>query len=196
MKHFLKTFIKFIHNYLPATIILLTIYACAGLSSIYNYDYPLTKQAVNSKTTGLKLNLPAGWRLVDANDSEFIDLWLVDDSDEASINLLPVSGIIKTNAREKDSARKVKEYYLSFVKANSPNFILVREETFEVGPDKFLAIEYNSNGILKRDVIFQKGEKFFVLSAFSVTNKNSEQIFSVQNSILKSISLSNGSNKK
>ena len=170
--------------------------SCAGLSSIYNYDYPLTRQTAVSKTTGLVLNLPSGWRQVDANDTEFIDLLIVDDANDESISLTPISGIINTNARENDGLSKVKEYYLAFVEANSSDYKFLREEAFEISAGKFLAVEYSSKFINKRDVIFERGEKFFVLSAFSMTNSNIQQIFSVQNSILKSINISNGSSRK
>lgn len=177
-------------NHLHTTIVLAAIIllqGCAGLSSIYDYDYPLTSRSAKSKTTGLQIKLPQGWREVDANGQEFIDLWLVNKANDASISLTPLNTEMQINSRTETDLSIIKNLYLSFLKAGEGDLDIIREEYFAIGPNKYEAIEYNLNNGIKRDILFSRNDNYYILSAVSSGKYSNEKLFSIQNSVLTSI---------
>ena len=74
------------------------------------------------------MRVPQGWREVDNNDDGFIDLWLVNTSDDASIVLTPVNSELQINSRIKSDLDVIKDFYLSYVKASNKNIIVGRRK--------------------------------------------------------------------
>ncbi len=183
----LKNFIRCCSGFLLIIIITLQLNSCASLSSIYDNDYPLTSRTVKSKTTGLTLRVPQGWREVDNNDDGFIDLWLVNSTNDASIVLTPFNSEAQLNSRVKSDLDVIKDFYLSYINASHKKIIIRQEEVFEHAQNKFEAIEYENSGGYKRDVIFRSGNSYHVLTAYSSGNYSKEELFGIQNSILTSI---------
>lgn len=171
----------------PLIIGLIFLGGCSSLNSIYDNDYPLTALISKSETTGISLNIPQGWRKVDANDSGFIDLWLVNESNDASIILTPLSTTVKFNSRTQTDIAILKDLYLSYIYAGIKNTKVIKEELFEIGLNKFMAVEYSKSGIIQRDVIFIINNNYFILSASAQPSNNPEKIFLIQNSVLTSI---------
>lgn len=81
---------KKILKYLFFSLLILILSHCSSKYSQSNIDNILTSKRAVSKTSGLSFQIPKGWHQVDANDSTFIDLWLVEDNFNASISLMPI----------------------------------------------------------------------------------------------------------
>lgn len=170
----------------------LILYSCSpSLNSIYKFDYPLTQQSAFSKTTNISVKLPDGWFTAEDNECKCIDLWLIRNDYQQSLNFSSIhvdeatrknilqNGIEKLAALSKISIKaKLGKYFKGFF----------NDEVFELNGKRFSAYEYeNTEGIINRVVLFEHKNNFYELTAISKETGNYEQLWGIQNTVLTSL---------
>jgi len=63
---------------------------CTSRYSQKEADKILSTERVSAKTSPISFLMPQGWRVIDANDSTFIDLWLINDDYNSSLSVIPL----------------------------------------------------------------------------------------------------------
>lgn len=159
--------------------------------SIYDLNYQLTEKIAKSIYGDLSVQIPKGWFLAENNEDKSTDIWLVKDSYSASIKF----SLINLN---EDAKRIFTDHSLQKIVAINKSLLKIKlgkqfkgfthEEEFEINGKKFIAFEYiNENSFPVRVIVFNHQNKFYEVAAFAKTLEELNEVFMVQNSILKTI---------
>lgn len=167
------------------------IQSCAGISSIYKFDYPLTSEIAKAKSSSLSVKIPKGWSAVDDNECKCTDLWLVKDDYSATLNfvILNLDSLTTVEIRN-DNINSLVQLSKAFVKAKCGNEFkgFTNDESFEINKNKFAAYQYVDEKMRNiRVIIFKSGRQYYELSAIPVKIKNLSDLYNTQNSLLASI---------
>ena len=152
-------------KYLFFSLLLLILTNCSSKYSQSNINELFTSERVVSKTSGLSFQIPKGWHQVDANDSTFIDLWLVEDDFNASISLMPIHTNMKI---ETTNLYDFFEYSKVLNKVKYDNNIEIKSEDKPTVINEALAAVYNfttSQDQFFRVIVFQLKSNFYELTA-------------------------------
>lgn len=172
--------------------ILIFIQSCGGISSIYNFNYPLTSETAKTKSSELSLKIPIGWSAIEDNECKCTDLWLVKDDYSATLNFVTLNlDSVTTNDIRNDEINSLVQLSKAYVKAKHGNEFkgFTNDEIFEINKNKFAAYQYMDEKMRNiRVIILKSGKKYYELSAIPVKTKNLTDLFSTQNSVLTSIS--------
>ncbi len=165
--------------------------ACSsGLSSIYNFDYPLTKTTAKSTSGNLNAQIPVGWFVAEDNENNTTDLWLIKDDYSATIKFVFISlNEEMTKSSGKDVISRIVELNKVLIKSKYGKSFkgFTNEEQFGDSP-AFSAYQYlDDKNIPVRVVVFNIGSNYFESTAFGINSTNPAEIFKAQNSILASI---------
>lgn len=178
-------------KYLSIIIFVFMISCGGGIASIYQRDYPLSKEMAYSKTSNLYVNLPSGWFSAEDNEYNRTDLWIVKNDYSESITFRKMN-LDETVQKEIDGngLDKITFYSKTFTKVklgkDFSNFS--NEEVFEMNGKTFAAYEYlNKNHIPVRVVVFRQYDKYYESEAISKTSGNVQELFKIQNSVLSTI---------
>ena len=167
------------------------IQSCSGISSIYNFNYPLTSETAKAKSSELSVKIPKGWSAIEDNDCKCTDLWLVKDDYSATLNFVTLNlDSSTTNDIRNDEINSLVQFSKAFVQAKYGNEFkgFTNEELFEINKNKFAAYQYIDEKIRNiRVIILKSGKKYYELSAIPVKTKNLTELFNTQNTILTSI---------
>jgi len=162
----------------------------SGLSSIYDFDYPLSKAYTKSISGNLNIQVPQGWFVAHDNENNTVDLWLVKDDYSATIKFVSISFNLEA------AKSLVNDDLLSFVELNK---VLVKSKlgksfkgfTYEEqfgNSTTFFAYQYSdAENQLVRTVVFNVNQQFYESTAFALKSENHSEIFKAQNSVLASI---------
>ncbi|MCK5087672.1 MAG: hypothetical protein KAQ90_09125 [Melioribacteraceae bacterium] len=175
-------------------LLLLTLANCSSKYSQSNIDELFTPERAVSKTSGLSVQIPKGWHQVDANDSTFIDLWLVEDNFNASISLLPIHTNMKI---ETTNLYDYFEYSKVLNKVKYDNNIEISSEDKPYVINDALAAVYNfttTQNQYYRVIVFQLNNNFYELTALlderlSQNNISKDELARIQDYLLASIKI-------
>jgi hypothetical protein len=173
-------------------LLILIISSCASKTAKYNSEYALTKRKIVSDKTSLQVNLPVGWFATEPDAETLIDLWLIKDDYSASIIFLPINFDDETFPDDQFTIENV----FDLVKLKSEaegNMIVSPKDSLVIDKTTILAFEFtNIRQEQFRTIVFKSGGNYFQCTA-GVLNKAASvpEIFSVQNSVLKSAVISN-----
>ncbi len=178
-------------------LILLSACASSTSTSIYNFDYPLTNQTVQSQYMDLSVNVPLNWFAVEDNECDCIDLLLINKERNTSIKFIPIN-IDSTAAgmNEKLTLKDVLGISKKFRQAALGNkfHLIGDDEFFEVNSFSAASYKYaDENGIIKRIVVFLCSGKYFESIAGYLTKESNsseealKELFRIQNSVLNSV---------
>ncbi len=182
----LNRMIKNLHIYFS---MLFLFTCCAGVHSIYENNFPLSNKSITSSIGRYSINIPNGWREIEANGEAFADIWIVNESDELSIIFTPVTANIalsEVRGKQSNNLEPLLHIYIeSLFKDKSVNKFY---EEFELAQISFKAIEIRINDERERFVIFKQNNSYSIVRAVANSkNPNYEYLFKVQNSVLASI---------
>lgn len=165
--------------------------ACSsGLTSIYDFDYPITKTRAKSISGNLNAQIPVGWFVAEDNENNITDLWIIKDDYSATIKFVSISlneKMMKSSAE--DILSRIVELNKILIKSKYGKSFkgFTNEEQFGDSP-VFYAYQYlDDKNIPVRVVVFNLGANYFESKALGVNSVNPTEIFKAQNSILASI---------
>ncbi len=194
-KKFFSTIIFFPRSFflLPFVILIAFFFLkCSSApASIYNSDFPLTKENAKSRTSKLAVNIPQGWFAAEENENNLIELWLIKDDYSATLNFVPLN-LDSTSVKDAavDELNRAASLSQSFKKIKYGKSIqkFFNRENFEINGKKYSAYEYQpENKEVIRVAIFKFQNKFYELSAVPVKKIDLKELFRIQNSVLSSI---------
>ena len=172
---------------------ILTIFSsCSGgLSSVYNFDYPLTEKTVKSNSSLVEVKIPLGWFVAEDNEHNSTDLWLVKDDYSATIKFILISfndyGSRSTPVNQLEKVVSLTKIMIKtkFGKAFKG---FTNEEVIEDGTLRYYAFQYaDDKNFPVRTIIFKSDSKYCEVTAYPLAPSNFAEIFNAQNSLLASI---------
>lgn len=188
-----------IKNILAFSIVLtasIVFYSCSAGKSASEYQSLLTNDAVKSRSTEMKVKIPAGWFSAVDNENNLIDLWLIKEDHSAVLSFMAINPD-ETAIKEAggDPVAAAVKYSKAFRKTSPGNRIepVGDDEIFDIGSGSFTAYKYkNKTGALVRVVLFKYKGKIFEFTASPSPSSDlkpslSEELFLTQNAVLSSI---------
>ena len=179
---------------IPTVVIsFIILFSCSGPSSLYKFDTELTSDKANSKTTDLSVSIPRGWFTAEDNHDKKIDLWLIKDDYSATISFVRINPDKESlTGSKRNGIKKIKEYSILNNKLiQRDKFIdLLKNETFELNDREIEVYQFTGSKYLYRTAVFPYENVYYECIASikpDVSQENIAQIFSTQNSVLKSI---------
>ena len=160
---------------------------CSSKTIKYESDAALTRRAVNSRYTDLRVFIPKGWFPTEAQMDNFIDIWLTRDDYAASMIFLTVNIENSDFNTDNISLDRIFELVKAKTEAEGNSIINPREKLI-FSEKSLLAFEYtNPKEELLRTVIFPFNGVFYECRAIVLNSEAApSEIFNVQNSVLKS----------
>ncbi len=144
-------------------------------------DMYLTKERVKAKTSPISFRIPQGWRVIDANDEAFIDLWIVRNDMNVSLSLLPI--------HSNSSSFSLKKSYESSILLRETKFQnnikIVKEEPLQLNNSEVLFYQYSIDGKEYRVALFEHNEKFYELTLYG-NNSNIKIEYFIQELVISS----------
>ncbi|MCF6269470.1 MAG: hypothetical protein L3J41_07160 [Melioribacteraceae bacterium] len=144
-------------------------------------DMYLTRERVKAKTSPISFRIPQGWRVVDANNEAFIDLWILRNDMNVSLSLLPLHS-------NSTSQALIKSYNASvlLLQAKHKNSIkIMNEEPLQLNNSKVLFYNYKINEKEYRIAIFKHNQKFYELTLYG-NNANIKIEYFIQELLISS----------
>ena len=136
-------------------------------------DMYLTKERVKAKTSPISFRIPQGWRVVDANNDAFIDLWIVRNDMNVSLSLLPI--------HSNSSSFSLKQSYESSILLSQTKFKnkieIEKEESLKLNNSDVLFYNYKTGGNEYRVALFQNDDKFYELTLYGNNSKINNEFF-------------------
>jgi hypothetical protein len=162
-----------------------------SLSSIYDFDYPLTAAIAKSNSSQLQIQIPRGWIIAEDNAYKTSDIWLVKEDYSATIKFEKVSLDEETiKSFSENELGKIAELNKTLVKAKFGKTFggFTNEEIFGNTARTFSAYQYSDDkGQQIRTVLFKNNSQFYEVTAFALKSANPAEIFKAQNSMLASV---------
>jgi len=176
-------------KYLALLISIIIFNHCSSRYSQTEVDQILTPERAFSKTSPISIRIPFGWREIDANDSTFIDLWLISDDYKSSLSLIPLHS---------DNAKRSFSHWISVSKlSNKMKFknmklVMSDEEIVKINEIDCHFYNFRDNDSFYRISIFQFEENYFELTALenNISNDTSSKLQllnQIQNAVIGSI---------
>lgn len=174
----------------------LLLFSCSSGKSLSEYQALLTREAAKSKSTEMKVKVPAGWFTALDNENNLIDLWLIKDDYSAMLNFAfinPDETAVKesggnTLAAAIKYSKKFKQVALK------KELELIGEEEFsEIGHNTIGTYKYkNGAGAIVRVALFMYKDRIYELTAAPAPKTDlksfpSEELFLIQDAVLSSI---------
>ncbi|VAX22452.1 hypothetical protein MNBD_IGNAVI01-1056 [hydrothermal vent metagenome] len=158
---------------LISTVFLLS--QCTSRYTQKDVEQLLSTERVTANTSDISILIPNGWHTIEANDSLFIDLWLVSKDYNSSLSLIPLhSENNKQSFSEWTSVSKL---------SNKMKFKKDKIEIVDDGDDVINGIQTSSyyfkvNNTLHRITIFNFKNKFYELTALdkAINHNKASQI--------------------
>lgn len=174
----------------------LLLFSCSSGKSLSEYQALLTREAAKSKSTEMKVKVPAGWFTALDNENNLIDLWLIKDDYSAMLNFALIN---LDEAAVKESAGNTLAAAIKYSKkfkqaALKKELELVGEDEFgEIGSNTIVTYKCkNGAGAIVRVALFLYKDRIFELTAApapktDLKSFSSEELFLVQDAVLSSI---------
>jgi len=122
----------------------------------------LSTERVTANTSDISVLAPKGWRTIEANDSSFVDLWLVSEDYNTSLSIIPLHGKKnKQSLTEWNSISKLSNK----MKFKKDNIEIVDDGNNEINGIQTVSYYFKTNDALHRITIFKFNGKFYELTA-------------------------------
>lgn len=144
----------------------------------------LSLSYTRAKTSPISLQIPIGWREIYANDSTFIDLWLVSEDFKSSLSLIPL------NSENKDQSLDEWEVISKLsnkMKFNDSGVEFIDEDSIEINNRAIAVYNFKHKDHYYRVCIFNHQKKYYELTALEEKEDYHTIISDIQNSVLASI---------
>lgn len=175
-------------GFLVNSLIIISIFFLTQCTSRYTQTSPkqemLSQTYAKAKTSPISLQIPIGWREIDANDSTFIDLWLVSDDYKSSLSLIPLHS--KNSDQSLDEWKTISKLS-NKMKFRSDNVEINDEENIELNFNDISFYNFTTHTKYYRVAIFQFKEKYYELTALSNQKSENSNIVYIQNSVINTI---------
>ncbi len=136
---------------------------CTSRYSQKDAEQILSMERVHAKTSDISFLAPKGWRVVEANDSSFVDLWLVNKDYNASLSLIPLhSKSNKQNLSDWISVSKLSNK----MKFKKDNIEIVDDGNEEINGIATSSYYFKTNNALYRVTVFYFKNRFYELTGF------------------------------
>lgn len=163
----------------------------SSVTTTNDFDYPLTNEIAESKTTRLSVKIPQGWFTATDNECNCIDLWLIKDDYSETLNFVSLN--LDTKSRREPGSdglsaalQASKDFKIAKYGKSLKGF--TDEKHFDLNKKQFAAYQYIDDAERNiRVVVFEYGSKFYEVSAISLKTKNLSELYKIQNSVLSSI---------
>ncbi len=144
---------------------------CTSRYSQKDADKILSTERVSAKTSPISFLIPQGWRVIDANDSTFIDLWLITDDYNSSLSLIPLhSEKNKQSLSEWVSVSKLSNK----MKFKNEKIKIVDDDNDEINGISTASYYFKNNNSLHRITIFKFHGKYYELTGLDKDLTRSE----------------------
>ncbi|MCX7876436.1 MAG: hypothetical protein N2321_09765 [Melioribacteraceae bacterium] len=174
-------------------ICLIQLTKCSSSNSIYDSNEKLSNDYVISKHSSLKLQIPIGWFKAEEEQENNFDFWLVKNDYTATIKLfiINLSDELKNDSLKTD-VKSIAEIEMDLIrnkfKNNFKGFNNI--EKFSLNDKICFAFEFlDEHSNPTRIIIFKYQNQFYEVSASTKNISTQQEIFSIQNTIIKSIHL-------
>ncbi len=144
----------------------------------------LSLSYAKAKTSPISLQIPIGWREINANDSTFIDLWLVSEDFKSSLSLIPL------NSENKDQSLDEWEVISKLsnkMKFKNSGVEFIDENSIEINDSAIAIYNFTHKDHHYRVCIFNHLKRYYELTALEQNENNLTIISDIQNSVLASI---------
>ena len=142
----------------------------------------LTNERVTAITSPISFLIPQGWHVVDANNKQFIDLWMVRNDTKVSLSLQPFHSNSTSNSLEKNF-----ETSILFQKTKHKNKIeITKEIPIRLNEKKVLPYSFSVEGKNYRVIVFGHKDKFYELTLFG-ENTNIKIEYFIQELVISSV---------
>lgn len=144
-------------------------------------DMYLTKERVKAKTSPISFRIPQGWRVVDANNEAFIDLWIVRNDMNVSLSLQPFHSNSFSFALKKsyESSMLLREAKFQ------TDIKIVKGETLQLNNSEVLFYNYKIGGKEYRVALFEHNKNFYELTLYG-DNSNIKIEYFIQELVISS----------
>jgi hypothetical protein len=184
-------YFKLITKIFLLSFVVVFMFSCGSAnSSIYNSDYPLTSEVANSQSGNIKVKIPQGWFTAQDNENNIIDLWLVKDDYSANLQFIQLNPDSLTRNEISSDPNVLVSLSKDFKRARYGKALnpFTNEEKFQVNNNVFFAYQYlDANKKNIRVVVFEKGNKYYELTAVPNKTNDNLELYRIQNSVLSSI---------
>jgi hypothetical protein len=163
-----------IHKILWASLFLILIIMFVQCTSRYSQsdaDNVLSTERVSAKTSPISFLIPHSWRVIDANDSTFIDLWLISDDYSSSLSLIP----LHTENTNQNLSEWIEVSKLSNeIKFRDENIKIIDDGSEEINEVKTASYHFKNKKSLHRISLFKFKGKFYELTALDKNPNHDE----------------------
>ena len=163
-----------IHKILWTTLFLILVFMFVQCTSQYSQSDTikvLSTKRVSAKTSPISFRIPHNWRVIDANDSTFIDLWLISDDYNSSLSLIPLhSENIDQNLSEWIKVSKLSNK----IKFMDENIKIIDEDSEEINEIKIASYFFKNDKSFHRISLFKFKGKFYELTALDKNHNHDE----------------------
>ena len=149
---------------------------CTSRYSQKEADKILSTERVSAKTSPISFLMPQGWRVIDANDSTFIDLWLINKDYSSSLSVIPLHG----GDTKQSFSRYVSVSKLSNkMKFKNEKIKIIDEDNEEINGIRTASYYFKNNKSLHLISLFKFKGKFYELTAWD-KNLNYDESFQIK----------------
>ena len=144
---------------------------CTSRYSQKDADKFLSTERVSAKTSPISFLMPQGWRVIDANDSTFIDLWLINDDYKSSLSLIPLHSEKKNqNLTEWINVSK----FSTKMKFKNEEIKIVDDGDDQINGINTSSYYFKNNSSLQRITVFKFNGKYYELTALDKGSNHGE----------------------
>ena len=172
------------------TISIITFNQCSSHYSQSDTDIIFSFERASAKTSPISFQIPHGWRVIDANDSTFIDLWMISDDYKSSLSLIP----LHSDEEKQSYSNWISVSKLSNkMKFKNAKIEIIGEEPVDINGIHCDFYYFKTEDSFYRISLFKFNEKFYELTALgNILNDNIssqlEFLTQIQNVVIGSIS--------
>jgi len=135
---------------------------CTSRYTQKDAEHILSNERVTANTSDISVLAPKGWRIIEANDSSFVDLWLVSEDYNSSLSLIPLhSENNKQSFSEWTSVSKLSNK----MKFKKDSIEILDDGNDEINGMQTSSYYFKTNNSIYRITIFQFNGKFYELTA-------------------------------
>ncbi len=149
---------------------------CTSRYSQKEADKILSTERVSAKTSPISFLIPQGWRVIDANDSTFIDLWMINSDYNSSLSVIPLhSKDTKQSLSQLVGVSKLSNK----MKFKNEKIKIIDEDNEEINEIKIASYYFKNNKSLHLISLFKFKGKFYELTAWD-KNLNYDESFQIK----------------
>lgn len=175
-------------RFLVLFLIIISIFSFTQCTSRYSQTSSdkqlISPNIAKAKISPISLQIPFGWKEINANDSTFIDLWLVSEDFKSSLSLIPLNNDSKDQNLEQ---WKFISKLSNKMKYKNSGVEFIDEDSIELNEITIAIYKFTHKDHYYRVCIFEHQKRFYELTALEENEKNIAIISDIQNSVLASL---------